>query len=185
MQTGITMDAEGQVERLVVKQQSVKQLKPMLLCLLMAAASLALLFFGDGLLYKLVGGLGALSFGAAFALLLHRSLKPPVDLLIVDWLGFTDQTPAVGVGFVSWEHVEDIALTQQGDQRFITVRLKDPDALALSPAQKKQLAANARLGSPHISLSLQSAAERYEEVFQIMFAHLFLYRSGQVFEPHY
>lgn len=183
MQTEIPMDADGQIERLVVRQRPGRQSGLVILLLLTAAVSVAVLLLMDGIAYRLAGGFGVLLFGC-LAFIADRR-RQPADLLVVDWLGFIDQSTAAGAGFVPWDAVEDIALTRAGGQRFIAVRLKESSALEMSGAQRKRMAANLSLGYAHIRISLQNAQESYEEVFQRMFAYLFLYRSGQAFEAHY
>jgi hypothetical protein len=55
-----------------------------------------------------------------------KKMKDPKPGLILDPLGFTDNTSALSAGFIPWSDVETISKRIVARQKFIVVRLKDP-----------------------------------------------------------
>jgi len=173
-----------------IKQSVGKQIKLLLLAIIMVALSIAAaIIIGSSsdyikgnearkILHTAVMIISALFFGVALIFLLFRIIRPK-DVLIINENGFTDRSAISSVGFVPWASVEQIYISSVMNQSFISVEIHDADNFkSLSPRHKRIFRkANSSLGFPAINITLNSAKEGYEDVLSLLQKYLDAYRS--------
>lgn len=84
--------------------------------------------------------------------------------------GFTSYSTIATLGFIQWKNVEDIKVINVKEHKFIGVTVNNIDKL-LDQAPwyvERIIQYNITKGYPHISISLQTAKEKPEEVLAIM-----------------
>lgn len=96
-------------------------------------------------------------FGMASCYAISRMLtKRPI--LTIDAEGLHDRGSALAFGRVAWEDVEHVEVQTHGRQRFVSIHLKDPEALLakLPPLRRKivQMQQNMGLASINIPASV-------------------------------
>lgn len=170
------------MEDMVIKQNQNKQFKLVLLGLVMAAISVFVLIMGvneSDIRFTIIGGIGTMFFGACFAIIIRRFLKP-TDILIVDRNGITDHSTATSVGFISWEDIKDIFITRCLSQRSISIKLKNTSKLLSHMTLTRSIynRLNARVSSgAQISITLQSTDVDINEIVKMMLERLEAFRS--------
>lgn len=102
------------------------------LSFLMCLLSLTILYWGIGsgkpmatVEGILIGATGLLFFGFSLAALAAR-LFDRRPAIVLDVRGITDQASATSMGFVPWEEVAGVRLTESAGRKFIAVDLVDP-----------------------------------------------------------
>lgn len=122
---------------------------------------------GDVLYYiiKVIFLIGFVFFGYAFYYLLKRTLAG-VTLLCVDEKGITDNSSAIGFGFMPWADIEDVALTYFMGQTFIEVKLHNPEYyIEKLPVWKRSMVdANLKMGMQAVNITLNSTKYKPKEI---------------------
>ena len=116
-------------------------------------------------IFKAIFLIGFVFFGYAFYYLSKRT-KDGVTLLCVDENGVTDNSSAIGFGFMPWSDIEDIFLTDFMGQTFIDLRLRNPDYyIEKLPAWKQSMIkANLKMGMQAVSITLNATKENSREI---------------------
>ncbi|MHA7963882.1 STM3941 family protein [Paenibacillus sp. CAU 1782] len=105
------------------------------------------------------GVASVLLFGAALLFFLSRLLGRKPSLFINEE-GIIDDSSYVSAGTIAWDEIEDIGMTEYSGQRWISIKLRDPQAfLQKQPGFKRWLMNlnNALVDAPiHISQEMLS-----------------------------
>jgi hypothetical protein len=123
----------------------------------------------EGLPTPIIGGVAVVFFGACLVygvrVLLDRS---PGFVLRAD--GFEDRSSGVAVGFVPWRDVREIAVMSITGQRFITVRVNNPEVYAARGSAIQRLArrANARMCGTPITISTNTLRVSFDELMRLL-----------------
>ncbi|GIW73285.1 MAG: hypothetical protein KatS3mg102_2827 [Planctomycetota bacterium] len=120
-------------------------------------------------LVRAAGWLGVAGFGGLVAYVLLR-LVHMEPALVLDGEGIEDRASLAAAGRIGWEQIEDVELVQVFGERFIRVRLREPQAfLARQPAYKRWLMLW-RLGP--VALPARALSRPPEEVLALLRAGL-------------
>jgi hypothetical protein len=94
-----------------------------------------------------------LFFGFCFLFATSRLISPRPSLVLDD-RGLTDNASAVGAGLVRWEEITGVVMVEMGITRYLTVEVRDPEAvLARQPTLKRWvMTANQSLGTSPITI---------------------------------
>lgn len=112
----------------------------------------------------------SLFFGVAFIFILNILIRPK-PVLIIDSLGFIDNSTAVSMGGkIYWNQVIDINVLSLLNRMFLCVNIKNPDEILddLNPIKKAVTDVNAVMTSSVIQIPLNSTDIDCEEACQLM-----------------
>ncbi|WP_419027014.1 STM3941 family protein [Culturomica massiliensis] len=101
-------------------------------------------------------------------------------ILIIEDNGFTSYSTIAALGYIQWKNVENIIIFTVSEQKFIGVTVNNIEEL-LNKAPwyaKKTTKINMAMGYPHVTISLQSAKEKPEEVVVMMNKYLDEWRKN-------
>ena len=126
--------------------------------------------YSDGVMvyYKYIYFLGFLFFGFGTLFFIVRTIKNK-DLIVVDEYGITDNTSAISLGFISWEDIVDIhvsnVVVKKHNEMFISVALSDEEKYLerISPIKRAVIRANMNMGFPAVNITLKSCGISNEE----------------------
>lgn len=108
---------------------------------------------------KIIGGISILLFGAAFLFFIPRLLGRKASLFMNEE-GIIDDSSYVSAGAIRWDEIEDIGITEYSGQRWISIKLYDPQGFVQKqPPLKRWLMNlnNALVDAPiHISQEMLS-----------------------------
>ncbi len=113
-------------------------------------------------------------FCAMFLFVLLRALFKHEGAMVINEEGFADNIslPGIGIGFISWEQVEEVRLSTFLWMRFISVKIKDARNFeARIPGYAKiWIKLNKIIGYSSVNISLGAAKKtyRYKDVVGIM-----------------
>lgn len=161
------------MNEMIVKQKQSKQVKLLLMAILMVAASFFCARFRLNTpfwrLFQIVGVVGVVFFGFCLVFITMRLIRPKT-ILIVNGEGVTDCSSAISTGFLPWRDIAGVEVTDMAGQRFVSIRLHDVDAyLEAVPALKATaVKANLALGYPPVSITLQTADHTIDQVMEAM-----------------
>ena len=161
-----------------IKQNSIIHISLILIALLLVAGSLHLLTgdFSDSHFAKRVnwlivpvGVIGTAFFSLVTIYIIYRAFKYKY-LLIIDIDGFIDSSTLGAFGYVAWRNVQSISIFSIAEQKLIGVNIDNTQKLMnKSPCYVKKLVkADMKMGYPPITINLNSAKEKPEEVLAIM-----------------
>lgn len=157
-----------------VKQNNGKQLMLLLLAIIMVTLSVAIFFLNDETSIKrivmmAIGVIGTLFFSLCLLFILKRFLHPK-DILVINEKGFEDNSSLFSVGFVSWDMVKRVYISNVMSQSFISVEVNNLEKLFenLPKSKIKAIKLNQSLGYPPISITLNSTKENMMEVLEKM-----------------
>ena len=103
---------------------------------------------------------------------LHRAVKPQ-PALVLDDMGLLDNASLWSVGFLLWEDIVGVGVFSAGGQRFITLVVRDPEALLsrLSPVKRVWLIVYQFFGFPLVSIPGSALSDPIEEVVNLIIEH--------------
>jgi hypothetical protein len=106
-----------------------------------------------GLWEQIIGVAAVAFFGAVGVAVLFRLLKPGPAILIDDD-GIVDDASGVSLGRIRWDQVGAIEEYRVNDQAFLSIRVKDLDALiAQQPFWKRRIIrANLKMGAAAVNI---------------------------------
>lgn len=164
-------------KEVIIKQSQQKQFILVLLGIIMVAGSIFifnsdLALFGVNGVNKIIGLIGIIFFGACLYFIIKRFIKP-IDILIVDRNGITDNSSAISIGFIPWEDVKASYITSVFTQTFIAVEVEDIDKKLkkLSFFKKIMINLNVKMGYAPVSIVLNSTKYNPQEVLEIIQSH--------------
>jgi len=152
------------MNKTIIKQNFLKQLKLVGLGILMVGASIFVLFLGledimtgrgSPLLDIIFGAFGILFFGLCLAFIIFRLIRPK-NILVIDEKGFVNNSTMFSGRFVPWTNVNNIYIKSVLSERFVTVNTKS---------------------GKDIDITLNAADITYEEVLNIMQEYLNTYHT--------
>lgn len=157
-------------ETVVIKQSFFKQLFLVFLGIIMVWCSLSILFIKHTVICSVIGIMGVLFFGICLLFIMKRLIMPK-DILSIDPHGFIDNSSAMSSGkMICWSDVESIEISSVFFQKFVCVKLRNPNEFLreITPIKKTLTKANLTCSFDIIQITLNSANANYKEVYQIM-----------------
>lgn len=121
-----------------------------------------------GLPAPVIGGVAILFFGACLVYGVRTLLdRRPGLILRAD--GFEDRSSGVAVGFVPWSDVREIAVMTITGQRFIAIRVVNPEVYATRGTAMQRMAhrANTRMCGTPIAISANTLRISLDELLQL------------------
>ena len=152
-------------EQVLVMASSKKMVIVFIGSLLLVLASVWLVTFQEGnTIWNTVGTVTAITFGITMLYALFRLVKPK-PAVIVNAEGFRDQTTSLGSkAFIRWTEVEELFLYDYMGQRYLGVRLRNPEHYITNQAAWKRPMLQANLNLVRASINIpQSAVNVYLE----------------------
>lgn len=125
-------------DEVVIRQSFLKQLLLTVLGIIMILCNLFVVFLRRDFFELLIGITGVLFFGTCLVFVIMRLIVPKT-ILTINSYGFINNSAAVSSGkMVYWNQVEDITILSIFNQKFISVKLKNPNEFLqeLTPMQK-------------------------------------------------
>lgn len=104
-------------------------------------------------------------FGFALLFFISR-LGQRVPALIVNQSGIFDKSSGLSGYFLRWEEIDSIYISQMGRQRFLSIRLKDPEAFLsnFSGFKVKMMRANMKLVGAPLNISASTLPMKLEDL---------------------
>ncbi|GEM_PF-5299007 len=171
------------MKRVEIKQSGTKQIKLVILCIIMIAVSVFVIYYYTHVeenIYRLIIGIISLIFFGGCSLFIFKRLVSPVTVLAIDENGFTDRSSASALGFIPWKYVDEIKPTSLNGQEFISVSLNEAADIKISKMKQKLIDVNLRMGLPAVNITLMSAKAKREDVIDTMQKYLADYRIRQI-----
>jgi hypothetical protein len=143
------------MDRFVVPLDRMKLLGQCLAALAFVAVGVFLIRIPTryGLWAQIMGAVAVAFFGAVGAAVLFRLLRPG-PAIVIDDDGILDDASGVSLGLIRWDQVGEIDEYRVDDQAFLSIMLKDPEALiAQQPFWKRRIIrANSGMGAPAVNI---------------------------------
>lgn len=170
------------METVVIKQNQKKQFLLVILGIIMTFAGIFVLITGlkEKLLIDIIIGiLGTMFFGACLFFIVNRFIHP-IEILIIDDRGITDNSTATSVGFIGWMDIEDIFITSQFMQKFISIKLKEESNILNKNKglNKGYLKFSNKYFKSHISITLQASNTNINEILDLLLIKLNNFRNN-------
>jgi hypothetical protein len=112
---------------------------------------------------RVVGGVGVLFFGLCGGMIL-RKLAGPRIALVLDRHGLIDNGSAAPAGRIAWEEITRVAVVEFMGQRFLSLDVKDREALYARARVARILKANASLMGYPVNLTANILERPVDEV---------------------
>ncbi|HEY6250545.1 MAG TPA: STM3941 family protein, partial [Candidatus Angelobacter sp.] len=108
-------------------------------------------------------------FGLALLLFISR-LVQRVPSLIVNQSGIFDSSSRISAYFLRWEEIDSVYISSLGRQRFLSLRLRDPEAFLSrqSPMKAKIMRANIKLVGAPVNISASTLPLKLEELLSVI-----------------
>jgi len=140
----------------------------LLLFVVICAAFLAGCFpmWSDGRYeYQVAAVLGWVFFGLALLFFITR-LVQRVPALIVNQSGIFDKSSGISSYFLRWEEIDSIYISSIGRQRFLSIKLNDPEAFLSrqSAIKAKLMRANIKLVGAPVNISASTLPMKLDEL---------------------
>lgn len=139
--------------------------------------------FFDNFYFKyLVGGLSVLVFGI-FIIYPIIKLFDTKPALIIDENGIVDNSSAVALGRIPWNDIISITETKYFTQKFITVKLSNPEYYIERQSNKlkrKTLKANFNKNGSPVNISTNSMSIKHDQLLQLLKDRLEAFKTTSV-----
>lgn len=114
-------------------------------------------------------------FGGGGVFLAYRLFKPRPALLLTPE-GLMETASALGAGLVPWEDIEEIFAYTFSGQRFLGIRVRDPQALfsRVGPVKRLLMRINKRMVNASINISQVALTMTVDELLELIHE----YRAG-------
>lgn len=119
--------------------------------------------------YRVVAVVGGVFFGLAMLFLFARLVRR-VPALIVNQSGIFDNSSGIGGYFLRWEEIDSMYVSSINRQKFLSIRLKDPERfLSQQGGMKARLMrANVKLVGAPVNISANILPVKLEELIRII-----------------
>lgn len=169
------------MEDYIVRQKRSRQIASLVLVLLLLALSVLLLVMGvteSVVLLTIAGIAGVLNFGFRLFSTL-KGLTKLKELLFLNDKGITNHTSASCPGFIGWDEIEKILVTDVAGRKMISILPVDADKMMekLSPFKMRAIKSNIYLGLAPIQITLKTVDKTIEDVFHQMLVRLEAYQG--------
>jgi len=142
-------------------------------------AKYASIFNGHQLPVIIAGYASIIFFGVCAFALVRKAFSNAPGLLI-DKNGITDNSSGVSVGFIGWNDITKLSVSQVAQQNFIMVHVSDPDSYIQRQHnifERKALAANYDMYGTPISITANGLKCDFDELFSLLTTGLIKYKK--------
>lgn len=158
---------------MIIKQNLKKQLTLAILAIIMVLPSVFIIIADTNgarkFINRIVGTFGFIFFGVCLIFLIKRLIKPK-NILVINDKGIEDNSSAISLGFIPWDSIEEVYLSQVVTERFICININNIDERLneLSFVKRTLIKINLLFGYAPVSITLNSTKYKHEDVIKII-----------------